>query len=85
MQVRLPSDILKFTDRMPSQIGNFISDAVYDGQLRSNPSHPLANDLCAFFVHVPDSTELPHGTSYYVSISVTFIWHYLRLFLLESY
>ncbi|CAL1716327.1 unnamed protein product [Somion occarium] len=50
--------------RMPSQIGNFISDAVYDGQLRSNPEHPNANDFSAFFIHVKDSTELQHGTSY---------------------
>ncbi|KAL6307425.1 P-loop containing nucleoside triphosphate hydrolase protein [Sparassis latifolia] len=27
--------------RMPPQIGEFISDAVYDGQLQSNPLHPV--------------------------------------------
>ena len=53
-------------DRMPSQIGNFISDAIYEGQLRSNPGHPQRDNSCAFFVHVPDSHEEPFGTSYCV-------------------
>lgn len=30
---------------MPPQIGNFISDAIYDGRLLSNDDHPLGKSL----------------------------------------
>ncbi len=53
---------------MPSQIGEFISDAVYDGQLRSNPDHPQANAYSCFFVEIPTSHELVNGTSYQVCL-----------------
>ena len=35
------------TDRMPPQIGDFISTAVYGGQLQSNPSHPITDQTIA--------------------------------------
>lgn len=57
---------------MPPQIGDFISDAVYEGQLRSNPRHPQANAHTCFFVDVLGGLEKMHDTSYEVS--------YLNLF-----
>ncbi|THH33182.1 hypothetical protein EUX98_g960 [Antrodiella citrinella] len=50
--------------RMPPEIGNFISDAVYDGQLRSNPKHLHANKHTCFFVDVVDGVEKSDETSY---------------------
>lgn len=56
-------------DRMPPQIGEVVSDVVYDGQLQSNPLHPvpLSMPSCRF-VHVEDSQENQHDTSIHVSI-----------------
>jgi len=33
--------------RMPPQIGDFISTAIYGGQLQSNPSHPITSQTIA--------------------------------------
>ncbi|KAK0193842.1 P-loop containing nucleoside triphosphate hydrolase protein [Armillaria mellea] len=33
--------------RMPPQLGDFISQAVYDGKLKSNPLHPIKDDIIA--------------------------------------
>lgn len=42
-----------FKDRMPPQIGDFISDQVYDGQLQSNPDHLIGHSLAScYFVDV---------------------------------
>ncbi|KAI0951281.1 hypothetical protein AcW1_008363 [Taiwanofungus camphoratus] len=39
--------------RMPPQIGDFISDQVYDGQLQSNPDHLIGHSLAScYFVDV---------------------------------
>jgi hypothetical protein len=54
-------------DRMPPQIGDFISDAVYDGQLRSNPSHPITDTTVAcHFIDVSHGKEQGDGTSWKV-------------------
>ena len=58
---------------MPPDIGEFISDAVYDGQLRSNPNHLKAGKATCFFVDVCDSIESANGTSWQVSIE----WYFL--------
>jgi len=50
--------------RMPPQIGHFISDAVYDGQLCSNPKHPQADAHTCFFVDVVGGEERAHETSF---------------------
>ncbi|KAG1831993.1 hypothetical protein DFJ58DRAFT_876079, partial [Suillus subalutaceus] len=40
--------------RMPPQIGNFISQAVYDGLLESNMQHPVTNERMAYhFINIP--------------------------------
>ncbi|KAI5989422.1 P-loop containing nucleoside triphosphate hydrolase protein [Pisolithus orientalis] len=53
------------TDRMPPQIGDFISEAVYEDLLKSNGVHPLADtDLpTCHFVNVPGE-QLSQGTSW---------------------
>lgn len=55
---------------MPAQIGEFISDAVYGGQLMSNPEHKHAEALACFFVEIPTSQESLNNTSYQVSLSL---------------
>jgi len=53
-------------DRMPPQIGGFISEAVYDGLLESNPQHPVTNErMACHFINIP-SQEQRHGTSWKV-------------------
>ncbi|KAI0649113.1 P-loop containing nucleoside triphosphate hydrolase protein [Trametes meyenii] len=50
--------------RMPPLIGDVISEAVYDGQLQSNPNHPISGDTpCCWFVHVEGSEEQQHEKS----------------------
>ena len=52
---------------MPPQIGRFISDAIYDGQLDSNPLHPITNErMACHFINIPSQEQL-HGTSWKVS------------------
>ncbi|KAG7444676.1 uncharacterized protein BT62DRAFT_219829 [Guyanagaster necrorhizus] len=44
--------------RMPPQLGDFISQAVYNNELKSNPLHPIQNDIIAcHFVDVIDGQE----------------------------
>ena len=65
--------IICIKDRMPPQIGHFISQAIYDSQLESNPEHPITMErMACHFINIP-SQELPHGTSWKVScfISIT--------------
>jgi regulator of nonsense transcripts 1 len=39
---------------MPPQIGRVISEAVYNNQLKSNPLHPIADEVLACrFIDVP--------------------------------
>ncbi|KAG0706771.1 P-loop containing nucleoside triphosphate hydrolase protein, partial [Suillus ampliporus] len=50
--------------RMPPQIGMFISDAVYDGLLESNPLHPVTGErMACHFINIPSQEQL-HGTSW---------------------
>jgi len=51
--------------RMPPQIGNFISSAVYDDKLKSNPGHPIKDTTKAcHFIDVPGGKERPENKSY---------------------
>lgn len=61
------SILIRFPDRMPPQIGAFISEEIYEGQLHSNPFHPEAKtkNTC-FFVDVRGGIERMHETSYEV-------------------
>jgi hypothetical protein len=54
---------------MPPQIGNFISEHVYDGKLKSNPSHVIPSSVVACrFVDVNGSEQLDSdGKSSFVS------------------
>ncbi|KAK0204848.1 P-loop containing nucleoside triphosphate hydrolase protein [Desarmillaria ectypa] len=50
--------LLDIQYRMPPQLGDFISQAVYNNELKSNLSHPIQNDTIAcHFVNVIDSRE----------------------------
>ncbi|KAG1811375.1 uncharacterized protein BJ212DRAFT_1374047 [Suillus subaureus] len=52
---------------MPPQIGSFISEAVYDDLLESNPLHPVTTErMACHFINIP-SQEQRHGTSWKVS------------------
>jgi hypothetical protein len=55
---------------MPPQIGDYISDAVYDGQLQSNPLHPImANTVACHFIDINQGREArlnPTDTSWAV-------------------
>src|ERR1700733_15178374 len=45
-------------DRMPPQIGQIVSRAVYDGQLKSNPLHPITEEtLACHFIDVPGAEK----------------------------
>ena len=54
---------------MPPQIGNFISEHVYDGLLKSNPSHAVPSSVVACrFVDVEGLEQLDaDGKSSFVS------------------
>lgn len=41
---------------MPPQIGDFISAAVYDGKLLSNPLHPITGETIACYL-----IDVSHG------------------------
>ncbi|KAH9850369.1 P-loop containing nucleoside triphosphate hydrolase protein [Lenzites betulinus] len=52
--------------RMPPLIGDVVSEVVYDGQLRSNPEHPIPYDTpSCWFVHVQESEERRFDTSWH--------------------
>lgn len=64
-------------DRMPPQIGDFVSDKVYEGLLKSNPSHPVKNDVIAcYFVDVMGAKEQNDGDSF----KVCFYGHKFHLY-----
>ncbi|KAI0034237.1 P-loop containing nucleoside triphosphate hydrolase protein [Vararia minispora EC-137] len=55
--------------RMPPQIGDFISKRVYNGQLFSNPEHPITSTINSIhLVDITDGSETASNTSYIVSI-----------------
>lgn len=53
---------------MPPQIGEFISDSVYDGQLQSNSDHPVTNEVTACYFVDTDGQETSVGFSYKVFV-----------------
>ncbi|KAF7316738.1 AAA-12 domain-containing protein [Mycena chlorophos] len=51
--------------RMPPQIGSFISQKVYDDQLKSNPHHPVPDtEVACYFVDVIGSREVLNNKTY---------------------
>jgi hypothetical protein len=50
---------------MPPQLGDFISQAMYNNQLNSNPLHPITQPAC-FFVDVAGGKAIQRGTSFIV-------------------
>lgn len=51
---------------MPPQIGNVISELVYETKLKSNPSHPVTENITAcYFVEAPGK-EKALASSYMV-------------------
>jgi len=57
-------------DRMPPQIGEILSEAVYDGKLKSNPKHPITEKVtaCHFFNIVNGREKQPDGKSFMVTL-----------------
>ena len=56
-------------DRMPPQIGDIISEAVYDANLKSNPLHPITEKTTAcYFIDVPDGKERRVNDSFKVCL-----------------
>lgn len=69
---------------MPPQIGQIISDAVYDSQLGSNPYHTVTDKVIACrFINVL-GTEKPNGTSYIVCLALPYIYYNIDVVFLES-
>jgi hypothetical protein len=52
-------------DRMPTQLGKFLSREVYDGRLQSQ--HPIVDASCIRFVDVSRGHEELAGSSFRVS------------------
>ena len=63
---------------MPPPIGDFISDAVYEGQLRSNPDHEVQENTC-WFIDVEHSIEQRNGTSWQVRAVKYFLKYLLSI------
>lgn len=60
---------------MPPQIGNIISKAVYDNELRSNPLHPVTDQTTAcYFIDVSGKEAPLSGGSFKV-----FFFHIVML------
>lgn len=56
-------------DRMPPQIGQIVSEAVYDSQLKSNPLHPITEEILAcHFIDVPGTEKKGSSGSIMVCI-----------------
>ena len=52
---------------MPPQIGDIISELVYENELKSNPSHPIKEDTTAcYFVEALGSEKPMSSGSYMV-------------------
>ena len=52
---------------MPPQIGDIISELVYENKLKSNPSHPITEDTTAcYFVEALGSEKPMKGGSFMV-------------------
>ena len=66
---------------MPPQIGNVISELVYETKLKSNPSHPVTEKITAcYFVEAPGKEKALTTSSYMVSNhSLVFLNAYLFL------
>ncbi|KDQ57098.1 hypothetical protein JAAARDRAFT_130885 [Jaapia argillacea MUCL 33604] len=59
--LRSSAKLLDTQYRMPPQVGDFISKAVYEGQLNSNPQHPIVNTTSCYFIDVVNGQEMANG------------------------
>ena len=58
---------------MPPQLGEIISESVYEGRLQSDPSHPVTNKTPAcYFINVPEGKEKQFEKSYIVCFCFPF-------------
>jgi len=65
--------------RMPPQIGNIISELVYEKKLKSNPSHPITEDFTACYFVEALGKETPMNTgSYKNEVEACHIIHLAR-------
>jgi regulator of nonsense transcripts 1 len=61
---------------MPPQIGNFISAAVYENQLQSNPLHPITDKTIACrLIDVTHGKQQTQGTSFKVCDYVIMVYY----------
>jgi hypothetical protein len=51
---------------MPPQIGDIISDLVYENKLKSNPLHPITGDTTACYFVEALGKEKPMSTGSYM-------------------
>jgi len=53
---------------MPPQIGDIISEAVYDNKLKSNPNHSITSEVTAcYFVNIPGKEKQCDSKSFMAS------------------
>jgi regulator of nonsense transcripts 1 len=65
--------------RMPPQIGDIISDLVYENKLKSNPLHPITEDTTAcYFVEALGMEKPLPGGSYMNEVEATHVLHLAR-------
>ena len=64
---------------MPPQIGDIISELVYEGNLRSNPLHPITEETtaCYFIEALGSEKPLPSGSFMVFNCSLVFLEQYL--------
>lgn len=65
---------------MPPQIGEILSEAVYDGKLKSNPKHPITHEIraCYFFDIANGKEKQPDGKSFMVT-SIFEFYYFLKI------
>ena len=69
---------------MPPQIGQIISEAVYDGKLKSNPLHPVTKkSIACRFIDIPGQ-EKRQGDSFMVFNLFFFLFNILINIFQES-
>jgi hypothetical protein len=59
--------MISTADRLPIPLGEFISEKVYDGKLRS--CHDIVDHSCVAFIDVRKGRETRRGSSYQVSVA----------------
>lgn len=69
---------------MPPQIGNIISDLVYENKLKSNPLHPITEDTIAcYFVEALGNEKPLSSGSYMVFFKILYLFNDAHLLFSE--